>query len=276
MNPGLVLVVVPTPDLVPLVRRALERQAILGVSHGGLPAMRPLPLTSMYGLRHDKEIGRALAASPPLGDDHIQTFRVVRAGHPASIYSPEGLHQFLARIRRCGGRWFTWAEHGRCDPTALTLALNRLRARARKSGARVMIFLCRSEALEGINLLSHCDLNIEVLDCDPEPRYQRGFIVRAVGHDTLWLLGQNAATWSFRWRNGCFEIHRTQYLSVDLLNRYIWMLRCAGETVPRIGNEVGLSACAVSLRLAAMPSTEPLDLSEQRRATYRDALGLGG
>lgn len=199
MNPGLIVVVVPAPDLIPYVRRVLERQAICGRSQGGLPATEPRSLISTYGSKSDADIGRALGANFELPAGCIHQHRVLPTGQGGSIFSREGIELFRPRIRRAQGGWITWAESGNLPPvTAMTLALYRLRELAAANGARLMIFVCLGDLPKGIDLKPLCDLQIEVLPCDPEPQYQRAFLVRSVGHETLWALGMHAAIWSFR------------------------------------------------------------------------------
>lgn len=271
MGYGLMVVVIYAEHYFALVRRVLERQALLGLSSAGIAMPGPLSLTSIYSTSVQLAEAQALASSPALAEASVEHhFEVLGLNRPMDPLLEEGLGLLGMPIALAKGGWASVSVGGfpLLAPQA-SIGLDRIRALSVRSQVRTMLFVSGASLPTAFPLQDYCDERVDVRACEPDPGSIGAFSIICPAYESLHALGMGSAMCSFQIREGCYRFKSSPFIAEKVENRYMWMLYCAGMTMEKIGKEFKLSRSAVSRRLSGMPTKKKLDLRDGWQEKYR-------
>ena len=277
VEPGLVVVTVPTGLMLSHVRMAIERQIRSGGQKLGIRFPKKMAMTSLYpgGGRKVREAKALAQAQTPIAGAATQEFAAIGTRDGFTLTCDEGLCAVLPLLEQSKDGWATCSQSiDACPPAAVVEALMKMRAAAKQAGSYVLFFLVTGRKPEELQLQDYCDDLLVTANCEPEPGVQFAFSIDVVGLRNLNEVGIGKTMCSVRARKGQYVSRWDPFIAVELLKRVIWKLRCSGKSLAEIGKIVGCDKSTVHRHMAGLPPVVKREFKEDWLKPYADLIEI--
>ena len=277
VEPGLVVVTVPSGLMLSHVRMAIERQIRSGGQKIGIRFPKKMAITSLYpgGGRKVREAKALAQAQAPIAGVATQEFAAIGTRDRFTLTCDEGLCAVTPLIEKSKGGWVTCSQSiDACPTTAVVEALMKMRAAAKQAGTYVLFFLVTGRKPEELQLQDYCDDLLVTANCEPEPGVQFAFSIDVVGLRNLNEVGIGKTMCSVRARKGQYESRWDPFIAVELFKRVIWKLRCSGKSLAEIGKIVGCDKSTVHRQMVGLPPVVKREQKEGWLKPYADLIEI--
>jgi len=237
------------------VRNTFDRLATMGSSKLGIPMGPPSKVTSIYpeAGRRMEQAKYLFSANPALKNPKNHAFMAVGSRDRFDWCSPEGLNTLLPLVASATG-WLMFEQQVMWPFSPIfATGLTHISNAAKQAGVRVMMFVVCADRCEKTALDQLCEEYIEVTSCEPNPDCRTAFVIDCVNIRHLNSHGLGKTMCSVNLAAGVLYRQFEQFVSHDLSDRVIWILRGQGKTEEEIGTVVGLNKSNVSRRLKGLP-----------------------
>ena len=273
---GSTIIVIREPELLSHVRNAFECFAIEQSSQLGIPFPEVEALLSLYsGNPRRIEEAKALDAANGCASTQVQHEYIVRGSREGfDWFSDEGLCVLVPFVKERTG-WIT-LEQRISAPLKPHIAEGLLRVRngAKRADVRLMLFLVCPEKRKKNKFNNCCDEYVEIARCEPDPETDVAFSVNCVGIRNLNGLGIGKYMCGVTLANGQFRRTITPFISKELRDRIIWILRGQGRTLKEIGRIVDQDKSTVFRHLEELPKPKRVDMPKGWLTSYLEFAGL--
>lgn len=277
VEPGLVVVTVPSGVMSSQVGMAMERQIRSGGYKTGLRFPKKTPMTSLYagGRRRVLEAKARANSQVPIDGAAVQEFVAIGTREGFTFASDEGLFAVLPLIEKAKGGWVTFSQSADAlSGPALVEALIRLRNAAKQAGTFVLLILSTDQNLDDLRLYDYCDDLVLTTSCSPDPGAHFAFSVDVYGLRDLNEMGIGKTMCSVRLRKGQYAWLWEPFVAADILKRVIWKLRSSGKSLAEIGKMVDCDKSTVHRHLAGLPPVVKREAKEGWLTPYADLIEI--
>lgn len=277
VEPGLVVVTVPSAVMTSQVRVSIERQIRSGGQKIGLRFPKKMPMKSLYSGNGRRVLeAKALATGQtPIDGAAAHEFEAIGTREGFTLTSDEGLCSVLPLVEKPKGGWLTFAQSADAfSALAIVEALMRLRFAAKKAGSYVLLILVTDRKLEDLRIYDYCDDLLIAAPCISDPGAQFAFSVDVFGLRDLNEMGIGKTMCSVRMRNGQRIWKWEPFIAADVLKRVIWRLRCSGKSLTEIGKIVDCDKSTVHRHLVGLPPVVKREFKEGWLKPYADLIEI--
>jgi hypothetical protein len=277
VEPGLVVVTVPSAAMTSQVRVAIERQIRSGGQKIGLRFPKKTPMKSLYSGNGRRVLeAKALATGQtPIDGAAAHEFESIGTREGFTLTSDEGLCSVLPLVEKTKGGWLTFAQSADAfSALAIVEALMRLRFAAKKAGSYVLLILVTDRKLEDLRIYDYCDDLLIAAPCISDTGAQFAFSVDVFGLRDLNEMGIGKTMCSVRMRNSQRIWKWEPFIAADVLKRVIWKLRCSGKSLTDIGKIVDCDKSTVHRHLVGLPPVVKREFKEGWLKPYADLIEI--
>jgi hypothetical protein len=280
INPGVIWVAAEDREVLLHGRIVLELCAARGSRKAGIPFQNHLSLLALHTgpYREFQEIKRIAEC--------VVSNRIASPVHRIWV-GQEGFN-FLSSegLRAATMRYFPKSVEPMCtsihqplsaQPLPQTVnAIASMQPEIKGMGHLALIFSSWPAAsADQILLRSAVDELVTLERCEPEPDTLLSFNVKLSGGDLLGRFSAGSVMVDVHVVDDYIRYRFRPFVSKQLLDRYIWMLRAAGRSLDAIGAEVGLNKSTVKRRLDRLPPPAKAPATDGWEAAFRAALEVG-
>ena len=263
-QPGLQLVSVSSPPILPLVRTAFTCLATENGRELGIPMPIVEEVVSVFsGSPRQLEQAQLFAvANPPATSSIVSVTKRCAAPEKLDWTNYGGQYALLPIIEDAKG----WVIIEQTTVGAITPAflqgLIQIDHAAKQAGTWVMLLIAGSDRADVSQLTHVCGDLIEVAQCEPDVDCDTAFSIDCVGIRDLNSLGVGKTMCNVQLIDSVFHRRYTRFVSADLETRIMCELRGQQKSLDEIGSIFKINKSTVFRRLQGLPIPRPEEVDQ--------------
>lgn len=264
-EPGLVIVSVPSAQILPLVRNAFTCSAIEKNRTLGIPMPLVDEVVSVFsGNPRQLEQAQLFAvANPPATSNVVSVTKKCAAPEKLDWTNYGGQYALLPIIEKAKG-WVIIEQTavGTITPAFLQ-GLIPIGHAAKQAGTWVMLLIAGSDRVDVSQLTHVCGDLIEVAECEPDVDCDTAFSIDCVGIRDLNSLGVGKTMCNVKLTEGVFHRRYERFIAADLDTRIMRALRGQHKSLDEIGSIFKINKSTVLRRLQGLPIPRPEEVDQE-------------